>query len=128
MNTYEARLITNGITFHKTIKVNNILEANSNLVKDGYHGFSISPVANTPKTIKTVYIPACVEHDGISGTCVKLYWNCPVCGQPRGEIMNDVRSYDGSRILYCDGWRNPCGHNDKYSAVRNEARNNGLNQ
>ena len=30
-------------------------------------------------------------------------------------------SYDGSRRLNCDGWSNPCGHVDYYSAVRAEA-------
>jgi hypothetical protein len=84
--------------------------------------------ALTHKTIKTVYIPACVEHDGIMGMYVKLFWNCPVCGKPRGEIVDNVRSYDGSRILYCDGWYNPCGHIDKYSDVRHEAYTNDLNQ
>lgn len=28
---------------------------------------------------------------------------------------------------YCDGWENPCGHVDKYDAVRDEAASNGLN-
>lgn len=76
--------------------------------------------------IKEVYIPACDEHEGVYGMVVKLYWVCPVCGGPRGEVKN-VRSYDGSRILYCNGWSNPCGHIDKYYMVREEARNNGLN-
>lgn len=85
-------------------------------------------ITDVPKTIKTVYIPACVEHEGTMGVCVGLFWNCPVCGKPRGDILNNVRSYDGSRILYCDGWYNPCGHIDKYAAVRQEALANGLNQ
>ena len=75
---------------------------------------------------KTVTIPACDQHDGFSITKVKLEWICPICRKPRGEIKN-VRSYDGSRYLHCDGWENPCGHIDKYSDVREEAENNGLN-
>lgn len=34
---------------------------------------------------------------------------------------------DGSRILFCDTWQNPCGHIDKYADVRAEAAANGLN-
>lgn len=28
--------------------------------------------------------------------------------------------YIGSRFVYCDGWKNPCGHVDMYSDVANE--------
>ncbi len=76
--------------------------------------------------IKTVYIPAREQHGGVYGMYVKLWWVCPICGQPRGQIKN-VRSYDGSRVLPCDGWDNPCGHVDKYDACRKEAAENGLN-
>lgn len=76
--------------------------------------------------IKEVYIPACAEHEGQRGVKVKLRWVCPVCGQPRGKIKK-VRSYDGSLILFCDGWSNPCGHVDKYDDVIAEAKANGLN-
>lgn len=76
--------------------------------------------------IQTVYIPAYDEHDGVYGMYVKLRWVCPICGQPRGQIKS-VRSYDGSRVLPCDGWDNPCGHVDKYDACRKEAAENGLN-
>lgn len=76
--------------------------------------------------LKTVCIPACEEHEGIHALVIKLRWVCPVCGQPRGTIKN-VRSYDGSLCLCCNGWENPCGHIDKYSAVRREAKTNGLN-
>lgn len=76
--------------------------------------------------IKTVYIPAREQHGGVYGMYVKLWWICPICGQPRGQIKN-VRSYDGSRVLPCDGWDNPCGHVDKYDACRKEAAENGLN-
>lgn len=71
---------------------------------------------------KTVYIPATNEHEGIYGMNVTVPWVCPICGEPRGEVFK-TRSYDGSRILYCDGWRNPCGHVDKYSDVRKEYYN-----
>lgn len=80
------------------------------------------------KDIREVYIPAREEHNGMDGIHVKLEWICPICGGPRGEIMDNMRSYDGSRILYCNGWMNPCGHVDKYENVRNEAATNGLNE
>lgn len=76
--------------------------------------------------IKSVYIPAREEHEGLHGVTVNLNWLCPICGEPRGQIRK-VRSYDGSLCLQCDGWDNPCGHIDKYAAVRKEAIINGLN-
>ena len=77
-------------------------------------------------TIKRVYIPACANHDGVYGIYVNLRWVCPICGHPRGQILNG-RSYDVSRVLAVDTWKNPCGHVDKYDDVRNEAATNGLN-
>lgn len=76
--------------------------------------------------IKEVTIPACEEHCGLYSIKVKLNWICPICSKPRGNIET-VHSYDGSQILFCDGWKNPCGHIDKYSSVRKEAKENGLN-
>lgn len=76
--------------------------------------------------IRTVFIPGSDDHLGMYGITVKLKWVCPVCGKPRGEIQK-VKSYDGSAVLFCDGWRNPCGHIDKYESVRKEAQLNGLN-
>ena len=81
---------------------------------------------NAGEVIKKVYIPACAEHEGVKGVSVNLKWICPVCGQPRGEVVK-TRSYDGSCVLYCDGWTNPCGHIDKYVDCVNEAVENGLN-
>jgi hypothetical protein len=52
---------------------------------------------------------------------------CPICGQQRGQSTQGT-SYDGSRRLSVDTWENPCGHVDKYSAVREEAAENGLNK
>lgn len=75
---------------------------------------------------RTVTIPAMTEHDGYHACRVIVEWKCPKCGGPRGEVFDTV-SYDGSRRLYCDGWRNPCGHVDKYSDMRAEAKSNGLN-
>lgn len=77
--------------------------------------------------IRTVRIPSRTEHEGIYHADVRLVWNCLVCGKRRGE-PSIVRSYDGSRILYCHGWINPCGHVDKYSYLRMEAATNGLNK
>lgn len=76
--------------------------------------------------IKRVTIPACVQHEGVYSIDVNIEWLCPVCGGPRGPVYETV-SYDGSRRLHCHGWVNPCGHIDKYSAVRREALENGLN-
>lgn len=76
---------------------------------------------------KWVVIPAVDNHDGLYASTLLLNWVCPVCGKPRGDIVHNTRSYDGSRILFCDGWTNPCGHVDKYYAVREEAMRNGLN-
>lgn len=89
----------------------------------------VADVLNDPKNdvlVKTVYIPARDEHEGIFGTNVKLRWVCPKCGAPRGKIKIG-RSYSGSIVLFCDTWENPCGHVDKYADVRAEAAENGLN-
>ena len=71
---------------------------------------------------QTITIPSISEHGGYEWNLVTitLDWNCPVCGGPRGEVFRTI-SYDGSRRLACDGWRNPCGHVDSYAAVRKEA-------
>ena len=76
--------------------------------------------------LEHVTIPACDEHEGIYKVTVCLRWVCPVCGEPRGE-PHPVRSYDGSLTMIVHGWFNPCGHIDKYAAVRSEAINNKLN-
>lgn len=77
-------------------------------------------------TTKTVCIPACEKHDGVYKLYVCLRWNCPVCGGPRGSVRRGW-SYDGRRKLSVDIWDNPCGHIDKYTNVRKEAFENGLN-
>lgn len=69
---------------------------------------------------RTVTIPAKDQHEGIYVVVVTLPWVCPVCGGPRGE-PGPVCSYDGSLRMTVDGWRNECGHIDKYSTVRKEA-------
>lgn len=70
--------------------------------------------------VREVTIPASDMHDGFHSARVKLLWRCPRCDGPRGEPFPTV-SYDGSRRLSCDGWRNPCGHVDIYRDVRREA-------
>jgi Zn finger protein HypA/HybF involved in hydrogenase expression len=70
---------------------------------------------------RTVEIPARDAHDGHASIKVTLRWECPTCGGPRGEVYRTI-SYDGSRRLACDGWRNPCGHVDTYAANRREAQ------
>lgn len=74
----------------------------------------------TPQ-FRTVQIPACEMHEGMHAVNVTVPWECSQCGGPRGEVFRTI-SYDGSRRLGCDGWTNPCGHVDKYAAVRQEAR------
>lgn len=69
---------------------------------------------------RTVQIPACDDHDGRLTCIVRFSWVCPRCGGPRGRVYRTV-SFDGSRRLSCDGWKNPCGHIDFYSDVRAEA-------
>lgn len=76
--------------------------------------------------VRTVTIPAQAEHRGQDARTVKLRWICQVCGKPRGDVFK-TESFDGSRKLSCHGWLNPCGHVDKYDAVRIEALVNGLN-
>jgi len=76
------------------------------------------PTTDTPT--RTVVIPRCAEHDGWHSITVTRAWTCPRCGGPRGGVFRTI-SYDGSRRLACDGWKNPCGHIDFYADVRREA-------
>lgn len=68
-----------------------------------------------------VTIPAREQHEGIFTVTLDIADTCPVCGGPRGEVYPGL-SFDGSRRLTVDRWDNPCGHIDKYSAVREEAK------
>ncbi len=70
-----------------------------------------------------VRIPTCTEHEGFIGNRGKyeIADTCPVCGGPRGEVFEGL-SYDGSRRLSVDCWRNPCGHIDTYAAIRAEGK------
>lgn len=70
--------------------------------------------------VMTVRIPRVQQHEGWHAVEVTLIWECPTCGGPRGEVY-DTLSYDGSRRLAVNGWKNPCGHTDYYDAVRREA-------
>lgn len=78
--------------------------------------------------VKTVRVPTKSKHRGqrINTTTVALEWECPVCGEPRGEVHGG-HSYDGSLPVVVSTWENPCGHIDKYSDVLQEAAENGLN-
>ena len=67
-----------------------------------------------------VTIPAQENHNGYFSITVEISNNCPICGGERGKPFRTL-SYDGSRRLACDGWKNPCGHVDSYEAVRLEA-------
>jgi hypothetical protein len=74
----------------------------------------------------TVTVPACAEHGGRRAISARLWWTCPICGGPRGDIQRGF-SFDGSQRLGVHTWLNPCGHVDYYSYVRQEAWANGLN-
>jgi hypothetical protein len=74
-----------------------------------------------------VTIPAKIPHEGIYSIVVTSRGTCPTGGQQRGKPAQGT-SYEGSRRLSVDMWENPCGHIDKYSAVRKEAVENGLNK
>lgn len=84
----------------------------------------ITPESSSPEpgeqATRLVKIPAHSEHGGRDALWVRLKWVCPKCGETRGE-PHAVISWDGSRRLYCDGWENPCGHVDTYTACRKEA-------
>jgi hypothetical protein len=69
---------------------------------------------------RIVTIPGCMNHAGHHAIQVTVDWVCPECGAPRGEPYKAL-SYDGSRRLGVDSWRNPCGHIDGYPSVREEA-------
>lgn len=75
------------------------------------------------ETYRTVEVPTTPNHEGLPflRTRVTLRWNCPKCGQPRGEIYRTV-SYDGHCWMGVDGWVNPCGHVDYYADVLKEAQ------
>jgi hypothetical protein len=66
-----------------------------------------------------VTIPGIAEHGGYPGNAIKIEISdsCPICGVKRGT-PNIVLSYDGSRRLFVDGWKNECGHIDKYETLR----------
>ncbi|MEN2425960.1 hypothetical protein AA0N74_07960 [Chromobacterium vaccinii] len=66
---------------------------------------------------RTVTIPGCEEHQGFYRLTLTLPWRCMYCGAPRGEPFETL-CYDGSRRLNVNGWENPCGHTEKYSAIR----------
>lgn len=71
--------------------------------------------------VRTVTIPARDQHEGLHSMKVTVPWLCPTCGGPRGEPTPGI-SFDGSRRLAVDTWRNACGHLDSYNTARNEAQ------
>jgi hypothetical protein len=75
--------------------------------------------------IRTVTIPGSAEHLGVHRVDVRLRWVCPICEGPRGEPVI-VSSFDRGRGVSVHAWSNACGHIDDFTAVRMEARFNGL--
>ena len=69
-----------------------------------------------------VRIPNMTEHAGNPWNVitVEIDDKCPHCGAKRGVKRWSGPSFDGSRRLEVDCWRNECGHVDKYSDVRRE--------
>lgn len=76
-----------------------------------------------------VTIPSKQEHAGLPMNVVTLEIsdNCPECGEPRGKVFTTL-SYDGSRRLGVNGWRNKCGHVDRYDKVRDEGKKVGYRE
>lgn len=72
----------------------------------------------------TVTIPRIPEHEGYPGNLVtiEIKDTCPKCGGKRGEPYKGF-SYDGSRRLIVDCWKNECGHIDTYREVMQEFYN-----
>ena len=70
-----------------------------------------------------VKIPLTPNHGGFDWNVgeVEISDYCPKCGKRRGKPFQAV-SFDGSRSVACDGWRNPCGHIDYYEDVVQEAK------
>lgn len=66
---------------------------------------------------RTITIPSMIEHEGIFAMTIRVLWTCLICGAERGEPFATT-SYDGSRRLGVDGWRNPCGHLETYHMIR----------
>jgi hypothetical protein len=67
--------------------------------------------------IKQITIPEREEHGGVHSMTILVDWVCLKCGAERGKPFTTV-SWDGSRQLNVTGWKNPCGHIEKYSTVR----------
>ncbi|MCF8096107.1 MAG: hypothetical protein K9J79_12185 [Desulfobacteraceae bacterium] len=67
-----------------------------------------------------VQIPTCDDHRGISLGTFMIRDRCPKCGAARGVKRWIGKSYDGSRWLFVDCWKNACGHIDMYRDVRKE--------
>lgn len=74
--------------------------------------------ANRPRRM-VVTVPASEAHMGRASITGEILTTCPVCDGPRGDVYPGF-SYDGSLRLGVDCWQNPCGHVDRYPAVRQE--------
>lgn len=66
-----------------------------------------------------VEIPKVTNHEGFSENLIKVKISdkCPICGKRRAVEKWKGPSFDGSRILVVDCWRNECEHIDKYEDV-----------
>jgi hypothetical protein len=76
----------------------------------------------------TVTIPAMDNHGDymVNTVIVRLLRYCPTCGAERSAPWQAL-SYDGSRRLEVDTWRDGCNHFSGYAGHRKEAQENGLN-
>lgn len=70
-----------------------------------------------------VTIPSIREHSGMPSNLitVEIVKTCPKCGKERGRVFGGL-SYDGSRRMNVDSWKNPCGHIDFYEDIIQEGR------
>ena len=70
-----------------------------------------------------VEIPITPQHEGMPSALrtFNISDKCPKCGKKRGIERWRGFSYDGSRRLSVDLWKNECDHIDKYSDVVKEA-------
>ena len=74
-----------------------------------------------------VEVPIIPNHEGNQFWVrdIRISKYCPKCGAERGKPYK-TRSYDGSRFVGCEGWRNPCGHIDLYRDVVEESKKYGF--
>jgi hypothetical protein len=105
------------IVWASTISHGVLFSTNQEEIMSQRNAFEVIAEVLEKMDTRTVTIPAKDEHEGFYTLTLTLPWFCLACGGPRGEPF-PLRSYDGSRHMVVDGWKNECGHVEKYSMVR----------